>query len=76
MFITRLKILSGFESIYNLKKQMYTMNEVTEALMMSRFRDEFRCEMGQSINTQNCLLRFPRLRLLVFVAVSDDALDV
>jgi hypothetical protein len=55
---------------------MHTMNEVTEALMMSRFRDEFKCEMGQSICTQNCLLRFPRLRLFVFVDVSDDALDV
>ena len=55
------------------------MNEVTEALMMSRFRDELKCEMGQSgqsVSFQNCLLRFPRLRLFVFVAVPDDALDV
>ncbi len=52
------------------------MNEVTEALMMSRFRDELKCEMGQSVCFQNCLLRFPRLRLFVFVAVPDDALDV
>jgi hypothetical protein len=55
---------------------MHTMNEVTQALMVSRLRDKFRCEMSQSVSFQNCLLRFPRLRLLVFVAVSDDALDV
>ena len=55
---------------------MHTVNKITEALIMSRLRDELRCEMGQSINAQNCVLRFPRLRLLLFVDVSDDALDV